>query len=71
MNNHLENVMSKSPEKVIPGKTKRKPDENIAPSAQQAKNSSPEACAEDTLMCPCFPHINIEDHITGKSELTK
>jgi hypothetical protein len=71
MNNHLENVMSKSPEKVISGKTKRKPDEKIASVAEQTKKSEPEACAEDTLMCPCFPHINIEDHITGKSELTK
>jgi len=63
--------MSKSREPFINRKTERYPDEKVAPAAKQTKNSGPEACAEDALICPCFPHINIEDHITGKSKLTK
>ncbi len=63
--------MSKSSEKVIRRTTKKKPERRIAPAAKQTKNCGPEACAEDALICPCFPHINIEDHITGKSKLTK
>lgn len=63
--------MSKSSKKVISIETERKPGGKNAPAAKQTKNSGPEACAEDALICPCFPHINIEDHITGKSEFTK
>jgi len=63
--------MSKSREPFINKKTERNPDEKVASAAKQTKKSEPESCAEDALMCPCFPHINIEDHITGKPELTK
>jgi len=63
--------MSKSFETVIHRRTKRKPDEKMVLAADQTKNPEPEACEIDALMCPCFPHINIEDHVTGKSELNK
>jgi len=63
--------MSKSSEKIIGRKTEKKLEQKTAPATKQTKKSEREACAEDALMCPCFPHINIEDHITGKPELTK
>jgi hypothetical protein len=63
--------MSKSSETFINRKTERTPDEKNAPAAKQTKNSGPEAGAGDSLICPCFPHINIEDQITDKSQLIK
>jgi len=65
--------MSKSSKsnKFINTETDERLNLKVTSAAKQAKDSGPEACAPDSLACPCFPHINIEDHETGKTELTK
>jgi hypothetical protein len=63
--------MSKLSNKFIRTETEEKIKLKVSSAAKQVKDSGPEACAPDSLVWPCFPHLNIEDHETGKCELTK